>query len=218
LTGRSRAAKAAHFEMTQMTHLHEARLDHVCAVLKASGAHRVLDLGCGSGGLLLRLLREPQFEDVVGVDDSGRSLALSRDLLGQHLHGPAPRLRLLRGSYLDENDALSGFEAAAMVETIEHVDPGQLSRVERAVFGRCRPRVLYMTTPNADFNPLLGLAGGEFREPDHRFEWGRTRFRQWALGVANRNGYAVTFGGIGDADSDLGAPTQTARFELNPGS
>lgn len=197
-----------------MTRLHEARLDHVCAVLRSTGARRVVDLGCGSGGLLLRLLREPQFEDVVGVDDSGRSLALSRDLLARHLRGPAPRLRLLRGSYLDGNDALTGFEAAAMVETIEHVDPGQLSRVERAVFGHYRPRVLYMTTPNADYNPLLGLAAGQFREPDHRFEWGRARFRQWALGLAKRNGYRVAFGAIGDADPHLGAPTQTAAFEI----
>jgi small RNA 2'-O-methyltransferase len=213
LTGRSRAAKAARFEMTQTTRLHEARLDHVCAVLKSTGARRVLDLGCGSGGLLLRLLRESQFEAVVGVDDSGRSLALSRDLLGRHLQGPAPRLRLLRGSYLNGNDALVGFQAAAMVETIEHVDPGQLSRLERAVFGGYRPGVVYVTTPNADFNPMLGLAAGEFREPDHRFEWGRARFRQWALGVAKRNGYRVRFGGIGDADPEFGAPTQTAWFE-----
>jgi small RNA 2'-O-methyltransferase len=99
-----------------------------------------------------------------------------------------------------------------MVETIEHVDPGQLSRVEQGVFAQLRPAMLFMTTPNADYNPLLGLGAGEVREPDHRFEWGQAKFRRWALGVGHRNGYRVRFGGIGEDHAELGPPTQTACF------
>ncbi len=97
---------------------------------------------------------------------------------------------------------------------IEHVPPRELSTLERAVFGVYRPGIVVITTPNADYNPLFELGPGEFRDPDHRFEWGRDKFRQWVSGVAERNGYRVRIGGIGDAHPDLGAPTQRALFEL----
>lgn len=198
-----------------MTSLHEQRLDQVCARLKASGARRVLDLGCGSGSLLYRLLAEPQFEQVVGVEQSGLSLAECRRMLSQHLSGTAPRLKLINASYTDKNPALVGFDCAAMVETIEHVYPRDLSKVELTVFGHYRPAQLLMTTPNYEYNPLFDLAEGEFREADHKFEWTRTKFQQWARGVASRNGYRVRFGGIGDQHPDLGPPTQTAMFVIN---
>lgn len=198
--------------MTQMTSLHEQRLDRVCAVLKETGARRVLDLGCGSGSLLYRLLAEPQFEQVVGVEQSGLSLAECRRMLSEHLAGDSPRLKLLSASYTDKNPKLVGFDAAAMVETIEHVYPRDLSKVELAVFGQYRPGQLYMSTPNFEYNPLFDLAPGEFREEDHKFEWTRAKFQQWARGVAKRNGYRVQFGGIGDPHPELGQPTQTALF------
>lgn len=199
-------------EMTQMTSLHETRLDRVAAVLKATGARQVLDLGCGSGSLLYRLLAEPQFAEVVGLEQSGLSLAQARTMLEAFLEAPAPRLTLLRGSYADKNPRLVNFEAAAMVETIEHVYPRELSRVELTVFGHYRPGMLYMTTPNSEYNPLFDLSPGEFREPDHKFEWDRAKFQHWARGVARRNGYRVAFSGIGDSHPELGEPTQAAHF------
>jgi hypothetical protein len=69
-----------------------------------------------------------------------------------------------------------------------------------------------MTTPNREYNPLFDLAPGEFREEDHKFEWDRIKFQRWARGVAERNGYQVRFGGIGEFVTDLGHPTQTAFF------
>ncbi|MHA7880015.1 MAG: methyltransferase [Saccharospirillum sp.] len=198
--------------MTQMSSLHEVRLDHVCAVLKASGAQRVLDLGCGSGSLLRRLLADPHFESVTGVEQSGLSLAQARTSLAHYLNQQPARLTLLSGSYQDRTLPLTGFPAAAMVETIEHVKPQALSTVEQAVFGHYRPTMLYMTTPNAEYNPVYGLAPGEFREADHQFEWNREKFQHWCRGVAKRNGYAVRFGGIGEYLEDLGYPTQTAHF------
>lgn len=198
--------------MTQMTSLHEERLDFVLRTLKSTGARRVLDLGCGSGSLLYRMLADPQFESVTGLEDSGVSLQQARAVLAEHLSEETPRIRLVRGSYAESNPALIGYDAAAMVETIEHVRPEQLSRVERAVFGEYRPRYLFMTTPNREYNPLFDLAPGEFREEDHKFEWDRPKFQRWARGVAERNGYEVQFGGIGDYVAEVGHPTQTAFF------
>lgn len=198
--------------MTQMTSLHEERLDSVFRTIRETGAKKVLDLGCGSGSLLYRLLADPQFEWVTGLEDSGVSLRQARAVLEEFLNEDPPRVELIRGSYAERNPALTGYEAAAMVETIEHVRPEQLSKVELAVFGDYRPGCLFMTTPNREYNPLFDLAPGEFREEDHKFEWDRIKFQRWARGVADRNGYAVRFGGIGEFVPDFGHPTQTAFF------
>lgn len=199
--------------MTQMSSLHEERLDHVFQVLKASGANKVLDLGCGSGSLLHRLLADAQFENVTGVEQSGLSLAQARQSLAHYLNQTPPRLKLLSGSYQDKTLPVAGFPAAAMVETIEHVKPQALSTVEQAVFGHYRPAILFMTTPNSEYNPVYGLSPGEFREADHKFEWNREKFQHWCRGVASRNGYSVRFGGIGEYLDDFGYPTQTASFQ-----
>jgi 3' terminal RNA ribose 2'-O-methyltransferase Hen1 len=60
-------------ELEERVSLRDQRLGSVQAVLKASGARRVLDLGCGSGALLERLLRE-DYELVAGADVSVRAL------------------------------------------------------------------------------------------------------------------------------------------------
>lgn len=198
---------------TQTSALHEVRLDHVAALLRSSGARTVLDLGCGSGALLQRLLEAGVFDQVAGLESSGVSLRDARDRLAHWLAMAPPPVGLLRGSFQDANEACKGFDAAAMVEVIEHVPPRDLSTVERAVFELYRPGLVVITTPNAEYNPLFDLAPGEFRDPDHRFEWNRDKFRQWVSGVASRNGYRVRTGGIGEADPELGAPTQTAWFE-----
>ncbi|WP_077529153.1 methyltransferase [Vreelandella utahensis] len=199
---------------TQTSALHEVRLDHVVSVLANSRARNVLDLGCGSGALLQRCLESERFDRLVGLESSGISLRNARERLACWLQQRAPAVELVRGSFQEPNPACTGFDAAAMVEVIEHVPPRDLSTLECAVFKHFRPSFLVMTTPNADYNPLFDLAPGEFRDPDHRFEWGRDKFRQWVSGVAARNGYRVSLGGIGEAHPELGAPTQKAVFEL----
>ncbi len=194
--------------------LHQARLDHVYQRMKQAGARRVLDLGCGSGSLLARLVHEPQFEEIVGLELSGESLIEARDTLTAWQRGPQPRLRFVRGSYLENHDALADYDAAAMVETIEHIKPERLSRLESVVFGRMRPGLVCVTTPNREYNPLFNLGPGQYRERSHEFEWDRCRFRHWAAGVARRNGYRVTFDGVGDWHPEVGHPTQSATFVL----
>jgi small RNA 2'-O-methyltransferase len=191
--------------------LHEERLDAVTDCIRASGARSVLDLGCGSGALLGRLLAEKQFTRIVGIDTSFEGLVLA-ERLKDTSPGQPERLSLRHGSFTDSDEGLTGFDAAAMVETIEHIPPAHLSRVERAVFSRMRPRLVVMTTPNRDYNERYGIAGDELRHVDHRFEWGRTKFEGWARGLAGRTGYDVTFQSIGPADAWLGGPTQMAVF------
>jgi small RNA 2'-O-methyltransferase len=190
--------------------LHEERLDAVVRALAAAGARTVVDLGCGSGSLLRRLAAEPAFTRIVGVDTSMEALRVAEAALGDAIDGK--RLALRHGSFTDPDEDLRGFDAAALVETIEHVEPSRLSRLERAVFARMQPGVAVVTTPNREYNVRYGLAEGELRHVDHRFEWPRARFRSWADGVGERNGYRVSFADIGPADPLLGSPTQMAVF------
>lgn len=192
--------------------LHQERLRRVVSLIKASDAQQVLDLGCGSGGLLQYLLRDEQFTRVVGLELSGELLAQAKLRLEDLPGARAGCLELVSGSYAEPHPELVGFEAAAMVETIEHVPPKSLSRVELAIFAGLRPAMLVMTTPNHEYNSLYDMAPGEFRDLDHKFEWDRARFRGWATGVARRNGYQVRFSGVGEMHDYLGHPTQVATF------
>lgn len=191
------------------TDLHADRLDIVAAFLAERGG-RVLDLGCGDGELVLRLLASPAITAVTGVDiDAGR-IATGRKRVAEA--GGQKRARLIVGSLTDASLPLDGYDAAALVEAVEHIPPDRLSALERAVFGAFRPGVVIVTTPNADFNPLLGVPDHRRRHPDHRFEWSRARFADWARGVARRSGYRVEAGTIGARHPDLGGPSQIAVF------
>ncbi len=195
--------------------LHEQRLELVRAVLRESGATSILDLGCGEGRLLRRLLEERQFTRIVGMDVSYRSLEIAADRLklDRMAARQRERITLLHGSLVYRDARLAGFDAAAVMEVIEHLDPPRLAAFERVAFEFARPRAVVLTTPNAEYNVVWPtLPAGQFRHRDHRFEWTRAEFEAWATGVANRFGYAVRFAPIGPPHSDVGSPSQMAVF------
>jgi 3' terminal RNA ribose 2'-O-methyltransferase Hen1 len=191
--------------------LREHRLRAVLAALIEAGARRVLDLGCGEGRLLTLLAAEPMFAEVVGVDVSVRELERARRAVDRLPAEQRERVTLLHGALTYRDRRLEGYDAAAAIEVIEHLDPGRLAAFERAVFGTARPGTVVVTTPNREYNARFpDLASGELRHPDHRFEWDRDEFRTWAEGVAERFGYAVEIWPVGEEDLVLGPPTQMA--------
>ena len=193
-----------------LTALHQQRLARVAQALNDCGASRVMDLGCGSGGLLSLLLANDQFTRILGMDNSHTALEVVR---GELLNGQNnDRLELVHASWTDSHACCRDYQAAALVETIEHLDPRELSRMENSIFADYGLETVVITTPNGEYNTVLGMAPGEKRDPDHRFEWSRARFRKWCRGVAGRHGYRVRFVGIGDEDPDYGPPTQMAVF------
>ncbi|HEX6702009.1 MAG TPA: 3' terminal RNA ribose 2'-O-methyltransferase Hen1 [Gaiellaceae bacterium] len=196
--------------------LNEKRLGAVVSVLKARGATRVLDLGCGSGKLIQALLKETQFGEIVGVDVSHRALetAQSRLKLDRLAPRQRDRVRLFQTALTYRDKRLNGFDAAAVVEVIEHLDRPRLQAFERVVFEHARPGAVVLTTPNREYNVRFdGLPAGSFRHRDHRFEWTRRELEEWAGEVAGRFGYAVRFLPVGPEDPEVGAPTQMAVFE-----
>ncbi len=195
--------------------LHERRLELVAATLKQHGARRVIDLGCGEGKLLRLLLQDRQFEAIVGMDVAHRSLEIAAERL--HLDRMPPmqrqRITLLHGSLMYRDARLAGYDAAAVVEVIEHLDAPRLAAFERALFEFARPEMALITTPNAEYNVSWpSLPAGRFRHKDHRFEWTRAEFATWAGAVAARFGYQVEIRPVGDEDPALGPPSQMGVF------
>jgi hypothetical protein len=97
------------------------------------------------------------------------------------------------------------------MEVIEHVDEERLGAVERAVFGFAAPGMVVVTTPNAEYNAEYGMPEGTLRHHDHRFEWTRAQFADWAQRVAATHAYRVRFVPVGEV-TQAGPPTQMAVF------
>lgn len=206
---------AAEEALEKPIRLHELRLDTVAEKLKELGVRRVVDLGCGSGKLLKRLLGERQFLEILGIDVSAGSLetAARRLRLDTMPEKQKARIKILHGALTYRDRRIEGYEAAALVEVIEHLDPDRLSAMERALFEYARPEYVIVTTPNREYNAKFeSMAPGQLRHADHRFEWTREEFASWADPVAERFGYEVELSGIGEADEICGAPSQMAVF------
>ena len=195
--------------------LNERRLTAVAEALKQTGAARVIDMGCGEGKLIRELLKDKQFVEIAGMDVSHRSLEIASERL--HLDTMPPkqkeRVRLFQGSLMYRDQRLAGYDAAAVVEVIEHLDAPRLAAFERVLFEHARPNFIVMTTPNAEYNVRFGtLPAGKFRHKDHRFEWTRAEFQSWANRIGEQFRYSVEFRAVGDEDSQLGPPTQMGVF------
>jgi 3' terminal RNA ribose 2'-O-methyltransferase Hen1 len=204
--------------VAQRQSLHLLRLEAAFVQLKASGATRVLDLGCGEGKLLRLLLREKQFQKILGMDVSPRTLEIARDKLNLDRlpEREKQRISLIQGSVVYRDKRLLGYDAAAVVEVIEHLDPGRLEAFGGVVFGHARPGTVVVTTPNSEYNRLYeSLSAGAFRHADHRFEWTRAEFEAWGGQMAGTYGYSVRFHPVGPESPDAGAPSQMAVFEMN---
>ncbi|MFJ8942247.1 3' terminal RNA ribose 2'-O-methyltransferase Hen1 [Streptomyces sp. NPDC102395] len=197
------------------------RREAILAALGASGAARVLDLGCGQGQLVQALLKDPKFTEIVGVDVSMRALTIASRRLKLDRMGErqASRVKLMQGSLAYTDNRLKGYDAAVLSEVIEHLDLPRLPALEYAVFGAARPRTVLVTTPNVEYNVRWeSLPAGHVRHGDHRFEWTREEFRAWARSVAERHGYEAEFVPVGSDDPEVGPPTQMAVFTLSAGN
>lgn len=195
--------------------LHQQRLNQALVFLKASGAQGVLDLGCGEGKLLKMLLKEGQFKKIAGMDVSFSELLKARENLYLDEASPAMRERIsvFQGSVTYKDERLKGYEAAALIEVIEHLDEERLPTMEKAIFGYAQPGTVVLSTPNAEYNQLFEkLEADTFRHQDHRFEWSRRQFADWCRQVAQTYGYQVSIHPVGPEDDRVGAPSQMAVF------
>jgi 3' terminal RNA ribose 2'-O-methyltransferase Hen1 len=195
--------------------LNDQRLGVVLAALRQVQAHRVVDLGCGEGKLIKELLKDKGFQEILGMDVSYRELEKAKDRLGLDRLPEMQRQRvtLMQGSLTYRDKRLEGYDAATLIEVIEHLDPPRLSALERVVFEYARPASIIVTTPNVEYNVHWeSLPAGKMRHRDHRFEWTRAEFQGWAERIAGLYGYSVRFLPVGPDDELTGPPTQMGVF------
>lgn len=194
--------------------LHQLRLNAALEVLKASEAKTVLDLGCGEGRLLKMLLREGQFTRIVGADVSFQTLQVAsrRLYLKEMTPKQKERIELVQSALTYRDRRFVGFDAAALIEVIEHLDLERLPALERAVFEFARPKTVVVTTPNREYNAHYNMAEDKLRHRDHRFEWTRQEFATWVDAVAEKFGYTANIEGVGEEDPNWGAASQMAVF------
>lgn len=195
--------------------LSDQRLDAVMGAVTAAGGRSVVDIGCGEGRLLERLVAEPSVTSLLGVDVSVRALERAEARLGLDYMSERRRDKVVLAqsalTYTDER--LRGRDVCTLIEVIEHLDPERLDVFARVVFGDVASQTVIVTTPNREYNVHFErLPHGQFRHRDHRFEWGRSEFGAWAESVCADYGYSVVFSGVGPDDAETGPPTQMAVF------
>ena len=199
----------------QPLRLNDERLGTAISVLKSIQAESVLDLGCGDGKLLKLLLKERQFQKILGMDVSIRSLEIAAERLNYETLPlrQKERIKLMHGSLMYRDARLEGFDAAVILEVIEHLDEPRLNAFGRVIFQYARPKTVILSTPNREYNVMWENVGSEkLRHHDHRFEWTRTEFSNWASRIAEEYEYNVRFLPVGTLDERVGAPTQMGIF------
>jgi 3' terminal RNA ribose 2'-O-methyltransferase Hen1 len=195
--------------------LHSRRIKMVAEKLCASGAQRVLDLGCGEGKLIRELIKQKQFIEIAGMDVSYNELLKAKERL--HFDEMSPkqkeRIKLFQGSLTYRDQRLERFDAAAVVEVIEHLDLNRLKAFERVLFEFAKPKTIVITTPNKDYNVIWEkMDPDRMRHEDHRFEWTRKEFREWSENACKKYNYKVEILPVGDEIENIGAPSQMAVF------
>lgn len=191
--------------------LHQRRMLCVVEELASLGVQSLLDLGCGHGDLVDAVLAELEVSNIVGIDRCSDAIAQARRRFIDVTHA---RVTFVEADICQASDLSSRPDAAVLLEVIEHLDVNSLRLMESALVGQLRPRHILITTPNVEYNHLLGVPPDRLRHPDHEFEWDRQTFRDWAEGLANRYGYAVQLRCVAGRHNHLGGPSQMARFSL----
>ncbi|MCZ7861155.1 3' terminal RNA ribose 2'-O-methyltransferase Hen1 [Agrobacterium salinitolerans] len=182
---------------------HQQRHSRIIGDVVSWGARNVIDLGCGEGKLLERLVRIGPDMRVIGIEPSAREIDRARKRLsnnpGKSLD---PRVEFVHGSAMYGDERFKDFDVAILSEVIEHVDEDRLPTLARSVFGIMAPRRVIITTPNGDYNKVFVLRPGEFRHADHRFEWTRAECKEWVQHISAAYGYDAEVTPVGGRNAE----------------
>ncbi|KAG5029189.1 hypothetical protein JHK85_013142 [Glycine max] len=221
--------------------LSKQRVEFAVQQILESHATTLIDFGCGSGSLLEALLNYPtSLKKMAGVDISQKGLSRAAKVLNSKLvtnsdaGGQLTSIKsviLYEGSITNFGSQLHGFDIGTCLEVIEHMDEDQACLFGDVALSSFRPRILIVSTPNFEYNVVLQksnpptqeqeesdektlLQSCKFRNHDHKFEWTREQFTQWACDLAARHNYNVEFSGVGgSADVEPGYASQIAVFK-----
>ncbi|XP_055939270.1 small RNA 2'-O-methyltransferase-like [Argiope bruennichi] len=192
-------------------------------LFKLPGIEKVVDFGCAEGKFIKYLKKLPFATEISCVD-------LHEPSLESAVHASRPnawdfifkrhqplKIKIFKGSALENDSRLQGYNAVTCIELIEHLEPKYLEPLTANIFGFIRPKIAIFTTPNCEFNVLFPNLEG-FRHWDHKFEWDRKQFEEWCNSILdNFPDYTVKIQGVGDPppeSSHLGPLSQLAVFTL----
>ncbi|KAF9924568.1 Small RNA 2'-O-methyltransferase [Linnemannia zychae] len=203
-------------------------------ILEENNVTSVIDFGCGEAALMSLLIWETlgdyPITRLAGVELKEDRLQLALDAcqpqdfeLGSNLRVNELTIDFYQGSVDQPDQRLVGFDALACLEVVEHLDPPVLEKFWSVVLGVLKPRIVIVSTPNAEFNiyfPQLnyGTPRSVFRNDDHRFEWTRQEFQDWCDAAAEEYGYGVTYTGVGALpgyNPEVGLCTQFAILHIH---
>ncbi|KAJ7332419.1 hypothetical protein JRQ81_014599 [Phrynocephalus forsythii] len=202
--------------------LYKQRYQFIKQLVSEHKPKKVADLGCADCRLLWMLKFYNCIEVLVGLD-------INEDVMKEKMHTLSPlpgdflqpserslTVTLLQGSVAHKDPCMLGFDMITCIELIEHLEEKELEKFPDVVFGFMSPTMIIISTPNSEFNHLLPTVT-LFRHPDHKFEWNRAQFQNWALGAAARYDYTVEFTGLGapPPGKDVGFCTQIGVFVRN---
>jgi SAM-dependent methyltransferase len=197
--------------LIQSGFLHQRRLASVVEELRALGVDSLVDLGCGHGDLVARVLDELDVPKITGIDLCAKAIAEARN---RFANDNRAHVRFVEADITAPLPLPARPDAAVLLEVIEHLPENRLRLMENALFGDLRPDHVLITTPNCEYNDLLGVPQCRYRHPDHKFEWDRATFARWANALAARHGYLVTSRCVAGYHPRLGGPSHFARFSL----
>ncbi|CAN1150800.1 Small RNA 2'-O-methyltransferase [Linum perenne] len=218
--------------------LSKQRVEFAVQHIRNSSAVSLVDFGCGSGSLLDSLLDYPiSLETIVGVDISVKALTRAAKILNSKLTAKTDiavkSAILYDGSITVYDSRLHGVDIGTCLEVIEHMEEEEARLFGDVVLSYFRPRILIVSTPNYEYNVILqrsSVPGSQdedpdeksqsqsqsikFRNLDHKFEWTRQQFNEWACQLGDKHDYEVEFGGVGGAgDVEPGYASQIAVFK-----
>jgi len=197
-------------------YLNDIRLDSVFNELVQNKIYSVIDIGCGEGKLIQKLIKSSQFNKIAGMDVSYKELlkAKARMFFDEMAPRQKSRIDLFHGSIVYKDERLRIYQAATVIEVIEHLDEEKLHIFEKVLFEYTNPEFIIITTPNIEFNETYKkINKQDLRHHDHRFEWTREEFQSWSEKLAKKYNYNIEFKNVGESIKDIGSPTQMGIFK-----
>jgi cyclopropane-fatty-acyl-phospholipid synthase len=120
-----------------------AKLDHICRKLRLVPGERLLDVGCGWGGLVIHAARHYGVS-AVGVTLSKEQHALANERIAAYGLADRVKVELLDYRELPERFGRATFDKAASIGMFEHVGLKNLPKYFSTVSSMLRDRGLFL--------------------------------------------------------------------------
>jgi len=199
----------------KITTPHQIRHGLIAHELSLLGSCKIIDLGCGEGDFIfnkLKVFYDEALHKITGVEID--TPLFEGALKRRNTVDISNKIEIINADICSFDDRFKSYDTVIMVEVIEHLEKDQLPDLEKVVFEFIKPDNFLVSTPNADFNIYCtDLLANGMRHPDHKFEWSKEDFLNWALIVSSGYNYEVEYFPIGLIAPNNSSMSQLIRFK-----